>query len=141
MLVRGWQFAGTGTVYSGSHTPQLSARPTIWLRPHALIVSPTARSLTPPPTSGSIRRLRHRARQRFHMETGRTSDGPNAATSTWRFQNVPTRRARQGPVPRETFNTTNHTNLNPPNVTSMGPTGTITKAKAARHELGLRVEF
>ena len=71
-------------------------------------------------------------------------DGPNAANinlslSKW-FQLAERAKAQ---FRWETFNTTNHTNLNLPNVTlDKANAGTITKAKAARvMQLGLRVEF
>ena len=147
-LVRGWQLAGTGTVYSGApFTPQLSgpsndlAQAT---RPDRLangaIANPNANMWYDLSAFSTVPDSAYR-----YGNSGRNIlDGPglvnmNLALSKW-FQIAERAKAQ---FRWETFNTTNHTNLNLPSVNlDKSNAGTITKAKAARvMQLGLRVEF
>jgi hypothetical protein len=147
-LVRGWQLAGTGTVYSGApFTPQLSgpsndlAQAT---RPDRLangaIANPNANMWYDLSAFSIVPDSAYR-----YGTSGRNIlDGPgsvnmNLALSKW-FQIAERAKAQ---FRWETFNTTNHTNLNLPSVNlDKSNAGTITKAKAARvMQLGMRVEF
>jgi hypothetical protein len=148
VVVRGWQLAGSGTVYSGQpFTPQLSgpsndlAQAT---RPDRLsngaLDNPTANLWYDVGAFAIVPDSAYR-----YGNSGRNIlDGPSAtninlALSKW-FQLA--ERAR-GQFRWETFNTTNHANLNLPAVSiDKSNAGTITKAKPARvMQLGLRVEF
>ena len=148
MLVRGWQFAGTGTIYSGQpFTPQLSGPSTDLAqatRPDRLangaLDNPTANLWYNPAAFAIVPDSAFR-----YGNSGRNIlDGPNAANinlslSKW-FQLAERAKAQ---FRWETFNTTNHTNFNLPAVNlDKSNAGTITKAKAARvMQLGLRLEF
>ena len=140
--------AGTGTVYSGQPlTPQLSGpsndlaqatRPdrlangaldnpsaNLWYNPAAFAIVPDSAF-------------------RYGNSGRNILDGPGSANinlslSKW-FQLAERAKAQ---FRWETFNTTNHTNLNLPAVNlDKSNAGTITKAKAARvMQLGLRLEF
>ena len=137
-----------GTVYSGQpFTPQLSgpsndlAQAT---RPDRLangaLDNPTANLWYDPAAFAIVPDSAFR-----YGNSGRNIlDGPNATNinlslSKW-FQLAERAKAQ---FRWETFNTTNHTNLNLPAVNlDKSNAGTITKAKAARvMQLGLRVEF
>jgi hypothetical protein len=148
MLVRGWQFAGTGTVYSGQPlTPQLSGpsndlaqatRPdrlanggldypsaNLWYDPAAFAIVPDSAF-------------------RYGNSGRNIIDGPGSANinlslSKW-FQLAERAKTQ---FRWETFNTANHTNFNLPAVNlDKSNAGTIIKAKGARvMQLGLRLEF
>jgi hypothetical protein len=148
LLIRGWQVAGTGTVYSGQpFTPQLSgpsndlAQAT---RPDRLsngaLDNPTANLWYNVAAFAIVPDSAYR-----YGNSGRNIlDGPgstaiNLALSKW-FQIGERAKAQ---FRWETFNTTNHSNLNLPAINiDKSNAGTITKAKAARViQLGVRVQF
>ena len=148
VLVRGWQLAGSGTIYSGQpFTPQLSgpsadlaqatrpdriangalANPTpdLWFDPNAFPIVPDSAF-------------------RYGTSGRNILDGPgttaiNLALS--RFFRIGEKSRAQ--IRWETFNTTNHSNLNLPSATlDKSNAGSITKAGSARvMQLGLRCEF
>jgi outer membrane receptor protein involved in Fe transport len=147
-LIRGWQLAGTGTVYSGQpFTPQLTGpsndlaqatRPdrlangalpnpsaNLWFNPAAFAIVPDSAF-------------------RYGNSGRNILDGPNSAninlSLSKRFQ---LREHVKAQFRWETFNTTNHTNLRLPAVAlDKSNAGTITKAKDSRAmQLGLRAEF
>lgn len=148
VFVRGWQLAGSGTVYSGQpFTPQLSgpsndlAQAT---RPDRLangaLANPSANLWFDPSAFAIVPDSAYR-----YGNSGRNIlDGPgatniNLALSKW-FQLAERVKSQ---IRWETFNTTNHTNFNLPAINiDKSNAGTITKAKAARvMQLGVRVEF
>ncbi len=147
-IIRGWQLAGSGTVYSGQpFTPQLSGpsndlaqatrpdrlyngalpNPTadLWFNPGAFSIVPDSAF-------------------RFGNSGRNILDGPgstalNLAVSR-SFRMGEKRRAQ---IRWETFNTTNHSNLSLPAVNlDKSNAGAVIKAKAARiMQLGIRYQF
>jgi len=148
MLVRGWQFAGSGTAYSGQpFTPQLSG-PSIDLgqatRPDRILSgtlpnpSPnlwfdlTAFSIVPD------------SAYRFGTSGRNILDGPGAiAINLSLSKEFHIRERSRAQFRWETFNVTNHTNLELPNDTlDKANAGTITANKPARvMQLGLRYHW
>lgn len=148
LLIRGWQIAGSGVIYSGQpFTPQLSGpsndlaqatrpdriangalpnpSPDMWFNVAAFPIVPDSAF-------------------RYGNSGRNILDGPgtvavNLAAS--RFFRIGEKSRMQ--LRWETFNTTNHSNLSLPAVTlDKANAGTIIKAKAARvMQLGLRYEF
>ena len=147
-LIRGWEVAGTGTVYSGQpFTPQLSGpsndlaqatrpdrlsngalnnpSPNLWYDLAVFSIVPD-----------SAYRYGNSGR---NILTGPSNTAINLALSKW-FQIHERAKAQ---FRWETFNTTNHSNLNLPAVNiDKSNAGTIIQAKAARvMQLGLRLQF
>ncbi len=148
VLIRGWQLAGTGTAYSGQpFTPQLSgpsndlAQAT---RPDRLsngaLDNPTANMWYNVAAFPIVPDSAYR-----YGNSGRNIlDGPGSiAMNLALSKNFQIRERSRAQFRWETFNTTNHSNLNLPAVNiDKSNAGTITKAKPARvMQLGLRLQF
>jgi len=148
VLVRGWQIAGSGTMYSGQpFTPQLSG-PNGDLgyatRPDRIANGAIA---NPSPTMwynlAAFSTVPDNA-YRFGNSGRNILDGPDATSinlALSRFFRISERGRAQ--LRWETFNTTNHSSFNLPAVNiDKSNAGTITKAKPARvMQIGLRYQF
>jgi hypothetical protein len=147
-LLRGWQLAGTGAIYSGQpFTPQLSG-PSADLgqatRPDRLAVA----GLPNPTPQAWFNLLAFQAVPdsafRFGNSGRNILDGPGTINLNLALSKQFHRRERATLQFRwEAFNITNHANFNQPNDNiDQRTAGTITSAKAARiMQLGARLQF
>jgi hypothetical protein len=148
LLLRGWQFAGSGAIYSGQpFTPQLSG-PSIDLA-QATRPDRIANGALPNPSANgwfdvTAFPIVPDSAFRYGNSGRNILDGPGSTainlSLSKRFQ-IGERGRMQ--VRWETFNTTNHTNFNLPSVNvDKANAGTIIKAKPARvMQVGLRYQF
>lgn len=148
LLIRGWQLAGSGTAYSGQpFTPQLSG-------PSADLAQATrpdrlANGSLPNPSVSrwfdlSAFAIVPDSAFRYGNSGRNILDGPGTVAINLSLAREFAIRERNRLQFRwETFNVTNHTNLNLPNDTlDKANAGTITAAKPARiMQLGMRYQF
>jgi len=147
-LLRGWQLAGIGTLYSGPpFTPQLSG-------PSADLAQATrpdriAAGTIPNPSAnlwfnlGAFSVVPDSA-FRFGNSGRNILDGPGTiALNLSLAREFRIRERSRAQFRWETFNVTNHTNLNLPNIAlDKANAGTIIQSKPARvMQLGLRYQF